>query len=113
MLLGLDPGIEYHPRNDLVPLDVDRVFYGRDDYRTLLRAIVEAFDDMRFEPEEVLDFGDTLVGTSVLRGTGSGSGVPVSVQLFQVARLRRGLVIWQRDFGDRSEALEAAAGLRE
>ena len=112
MLLGLDPGIEYHPRNDLVPLDVDRVFYGRDDYRTLLRAIVEAFDDMRFEPEEVLDFGDTLLGTSVLRGTGSGSGVPVSVQLFQVARLRRGLVIWQRDFGDRSEALEAA-GLRE
>jgi hypothetical protein len=74
--------------------------------------MVEAFDDIRFEPVEVLDLGDTLVATSVVRGTGSGSGVPVSVQLFQVARLRRGLMVWQRDFGDRSEALEAA-GLSE
>jgi ketosteroid isomerase-like protein len=112
MLLGLDPGIEYHPRNDLMPLDLDTAFYGRDDYRTVWRAMVEAFDDIRFEPEEVLDLGDTLLGTAVVRGTGSGSGVPVSAQLFQVVRLRRGLVVWQRDFGDRSEALEAA-GLRE
>jgi hypothetical protein len=74
--------------------------------------MVEAFDDIRFEPEEVLDLGDTLLGTAVVRGTGSGSGVPVSAQLFQVVRLHRGLVVWQRDFGDRSEALEAA-GLRE
>jgi hypothetical protein len=26
MLLGLDPGIEYHPRDDLMPLDLDSVF---------------------------------------------------------------------------------------
>jgi ketosteroid isomerase-like protein len=112
MLLGLDPGIEYHARNDLTPVDLDSVFYGRDDYRTVWRAMVEAFEDIRFEPEEVLDLGDTLLATSVVRGTGSGSGVPVSAQLFQVARLRRGLVVWQRDFGDRAEALKAA-GLRE
>jgi ketosteroid isomerase-like protein len=112
LTLPLDPNIEYHPRNDQMPLDLDSVFYGRDDYRTVWRAMVEAFEDIRFVPEEVLDLGDTLVTTAVVRGTGSGSGVPVSVQLFQVAKLRRGLVVWQRDFGDRSEALEAA-GLRE
>ena len=111
-MLPLDPNIEYHPRNDLLPLDLDSVYYSRDDYRTVWRAMVEAFEDIQFEPEEVLDLGDTFVSTAVVRGTGSGSGVPVSVQLFQVVRLRRGLVVWQRDFGDRSEALEAA-GLSE
>ena len=109
---GVDPTIEYHPRNDLMPLDLDSVFYGRDGYMTVWQAMAEAFDDVRVVPEEVLDLGDTLVTTAVLIGTGSGSGVPVNAQLFQVARLRRGLVVWQRDFGDRSEALEAA-GLRE
>ena len=95
-----------------MPLDLDSVFYGRDGYETVWRAMAEAFDDLRLVPEEVLDLGDTLLTTAVVRGTGSGSGVPVSAQLFQVARLRRGLVVWQRDFGDRSEALEAA-GLSE
>ncbi len=106
---GVDPTIEYHPRNDLMPLDLDSVFYGRDGFMTVWRAMVEAFDDIRLVPEEVLDLGDTILTTSVVSGTGSGSGVPVSAQLFQVARLRRGLVVWQRDFGDRAEALEAAA----
>ena len=112
LVLPLDPGIEYRPAADRLPLDLDSVFYGRDGYLTVWRAMVGAFEDIRFEPEEVLDLGDTLLITAVVRGTGSGSGVPVSVQLFQVARLRRGLVVWQRDFGDRSEALEAA-GLSE
>jgi ketosteroid isomerase-like protein len=112
LILPLDPNIEYHPSNDQIPLDLGSVFYGRDAYRTVWQAMVEAFDDLRFVPEEVLDLGDTLLTTAVVRGTGSGSGVPVSAQLFQVARLRRGLVVWQRDFGDRSEALEAA-GLSE
>jgi hypothetical protein len=36
----------------------------------------------------------------------------VNVRLFQLMRLRRGLVIWQKDFSNRAEALQAA-GLRE
>ena len=112
VVIGVDPSIEYHPRNDLMSLDLDSVFYGRDGYMTVWRAMAEAFDDVRVVPEEVLDLGDTLVSTAVVSGIGSGSGVPVSAQLFQVARLRRGLVVWQRDFGDRAGALEAA-GVRE
>jgi hypothetical protein len=112
VVCGVDPTIEYHPRNDQMPPDLDSVFYGRDGYKTVWRAMAAAFDDLRLVPEEVLDLGDTLLTTAVMSGTGSGSGVPVSAQLFQVARLRRGLVVWQRDFADRSEALEAA-GLSE
>jgi hypothetical protein len=42
-------------------------------------------------------------------GHGSGSGVPIKLPLVQLLRLRRGLVVWQQDFSDRSDALEAAA----
>ena len=44
------------------------------------------------------------------RGRGSGSGVVVSEPVFQLFTLRRGLVVRQEDFLDRSEALEAARG---
>ena len=57
LMLPLDPNIEYHPRNDQMPLDLDSVFYGRDGYLTVWRAMVDAFEDLRFEPEEVLDLG--------------------------------------------------------
>jgi ketosteroid isomerase-like protein len=53
-----------------------------------------------------------LLVTVQYTGHGSGSGVPVSQQVFQVLETRRGLVIKIEDFTDRSEALEAA-GLRE
>jgi ketosteroid isomerase-like protein len=112
LVLGLDPDIEYRPRGDQMPLDLEAVFYGRDGYRAVWRAMADAFDDLRLVPEEVLDFGDRLLTTAQVRGHGSGSGVPVSTELFQVVKLRRGLVVRQQDFGDRTEALEAA-GLKE
>jgi len=92
-----------------MPLDMDdKVLYGRDGYLAVWRALAEAFDDLWLIPEEVLDLGDRIVTTTLVRGHGSGSGVPVSTKLFQVAKLHRGLVVWQQDFGDRSDALEAA-----
>jgi ketosteroid isomerase-like protein len=112
LVLGLDPSIEYRPRGDQMPLDMDGVFYGHDGYRAVWRGMAEAFDDLRLVPEEVLDLGDRLLTTAQVKGHGSGSGVPVSAQLFQVIKLRQGLVVWQQDFGDRSEALEAAGPRR-
>jgi len=70
---------------------------------------LDAFEDLRFEPEEVLDFGDTFLVTAKQMGHGSGSGLALSQPVFQLYKIRRGLVVWQRDFRDRSDALEAAA----
>jgi hypothetical protein len=112
VLTGLDPEFEYRPRAGLIAPDQDAVFYGHDGYRRLWRTWLDAFEDLRYEPEEVLDLGDMYLVTAQMRGHGSGSGVPVGLQLFQLFNLRRGLVAWQQDFGNRSEALEAA-GLRE
>ena len=113
LVLGIDPDLEYRLGVDRMPLDMDdTVLYGHDGYLAVWRAMAEAFDDIWLVPEEVLDLGDRIITTTLVRGHGSRSGVPVSTKLFQVAKLHRGLVVWQQDFGDRSEALEAA-GLRE
>jgi ketosteroid isomerase-like protein len=113
LFLALDPGIEYHPADDQRPPGMDAVRHGHDGYEEVWRQMIDAFEDFHAEPEEVLDLGDQLLATTQYRGHGTGSGVPVNIPFFQLFRLRRGLVVWQQDFSDRSEALEAAAALRE
>jgi ketosteroid isomerase-like protein len=109
---GFDPEIEYRPSSDLMPPDLEPVMHGHDGFLTLWRYWMDAFADLRWDPEEILDFGDTLLVTAQQGGHGSGSGVAVSKPVFQLFKLRRGLVVRQEDFLDRSEALEAA-GFRE
>jgi len=109
VLVGWDPGGQYHPSGDLLPPDLETVFYGHDGYLELWRYWLDAFADIRWDPEEILDFGDRLLVTTQQRGRGSGSGVAVSEPVFQLFTLRRGLVVRQEDFLDRSKALEAAA----
>jgi SnoaL-like protein len=109
LFLALDPAIEYHPAADQRPPGMDAVRHGHDGYEEVWRQMIDAFEDFHAEPEEVLDLGEQLLATSQYRGHGTGSGVPVNIPFFQLFRLRRGLVVWQKDFSDRSEALEAAA----
>jgi ketosteroid isomerase-like protein len=109
VLVGLDSGIYgYRPSRDLLPPDLEAVFYGHDGYLQLWRYWLDAFEDIRWDPEEVLDFGDKLLVTTQQRGHGSGSGVAVSEPVFQLFTLRGGFVIRQEDFLDCSEALQAA-----
>ena len=104
-----DPEHEYRPSGDLMPLDLEPVFRGHDGYLKLWRYWLDAFEDIRWEPEEMLDLGDKVLVTTQQTGHGSGSGVAVSEAVFQLFTFRRGLVIRQEDFLDRSKALEAAA----
>jgi hypothetical protein len=112
VLVGWGRGSEYHPSGDLMPPDLEPVFYGHEGYLKLWRYWLDAFEDIRWDPEEILDLGDRFLVTTQQSGRGSGSGVAVSEPVFQLFRLRRGLVVRQEDFLDRSKALEAA-GLRE
>src|SRR3954447_8207656 len=112
LVLGVDPGVEHRPAENLLPLDWDPVAHGHDGYEQVWRKMMDAFDDFRAEPAEILDLGDKLLITAHYKGHGSGSGIPIDETLFQLCRLRRGLVVWQTDFSDRSEALDAA-GLSE
>jgi hypothetical protein len=109
LLIGLDPGIELHP---MFPLDFDASYHGHDGYREAWRVILEAFEDVRLDPQELLDLGDRWLVTIEWSGHGAGSGVSIGQQGFQLSTLRRGLVVRQDDFVDRAKALEAA-GLSE
>ena len=99
---------EYRPTLDLLPPDLDKVFYGHDGYLKLWRYWLDAFDDIRWDPEELLDLGDRILVTTRQSGHGSGSGVAVGQAVFQLFTFRRGLVMRQEDFLDRSQALDAA-----
>ena len=107
-----DPEHEYRPSSDLMPPDLEPVFHGHDGYLRLWRYWLDAFEDIRWDPEEMLDLGAKVLVTTQQVGHGSGSGVAVSKPVFQLFTFRRGLVVRQEDFVDRSEALEAV-GLRE
>ena len=110
--LGVDPKIEYFPAGDVLPPDMDAVTYGHDGYERVWRQLIDSFEDFRGEPEELIDAGDVLLARIRYTGHGSGSGVPIDVLLFQVFRLEKGIVVWQKDFSDRKEAFEAA-GLQD
>jgi ketosteroid isomerase-like protein len=112
VLMRSDPDVEYRPGGDLIPPDLEQVFYGHDGYRRLWQRWFDAFDDFHWEPKEILDFGDRLLVTAELTGHGSGSGVAVSEPSFQLFTIRAGLSVSQEDFTDRDVALEAA-GLSE
>jgi ketosteroid isomerase-like protein len=108
LLLGFDPDIEYRPRLDWSSvLDLRSVFHGHTGYREVWRQMTEAFEDFRLDLEEIHDLGEHLLATIHASGHGSRSGVPVALPLFQLFRFRAGLVVWQQDFADRDQALEA------
>lgn len=102
---GYDPGYEYHPIVNLP--DSDPVYYGHDGFHTFWGQVLEAFDDVRLDPKELLDLGDRVLVTAQMSGHGTGSGVSINQQLFQLMILRRGLIVRQVDFEDRAQALKA------
>ena len=88
--------------------DADPVYYGHDGFHKFWRQLLEAFDDVRLDPKEILDLGDHVLVTTQMSGHGTGSGVSINQQLFQLMTLRRGVIVRQVDFLDRAQALEAA-----
>lgn len=84
---------EYRPSAEYLPPDMDTVYYGHDGYRRFWRQWLDAFEDIRWDPEEVVDFGAKALVTTRQSGHGSGSGVAVSQAVFQVFTFRDGLVV--------------------
>jgi hypothetical protein len=116
LLLGFDHEIDYRvvsvgPAGGIAP-DLAGHHHGHAGYLYVWRAMLEGFQDLTLESEELLDLGDHWISVTRMQGHGTGSGVPITRLLFQVVTLRRGLVVKQEDFATRSEALEAV-GLRK
>ncbi|HKP90183.1 MAG TPA: nuclear transport factor 2 family protein [Thermoleophilaceae bacterium] len=101
---------EYRPSRAFLPPDMDTVYHGADGYRRFWRLWLDAFENIRWDPEEIVDFGEKVLVKARQSGRGSGSGVAVSESVFQVFTFSRGMVVRQEDFLDRDDALRAVRG---
>ena len=110
LLLFLDPEVKFEGAESLIGgyfPDLPKVHNGREEYRRMCETLIEGWDDLTMQPEEVIDFGDRLLGVSHITGHGRLSGIVLDIHLFQVVNLDRGVIVRQRDFTERQDALKA------
>jgi ketosteroid isomerase-like protein len=116
LLLGLDPALEYELPQSLatgyVPPDLVGVHRGHEGYLRMWKGLTEVWEDVKLDPEEIIDLGDRLLAAGRLTAHARHTGIALETPMFQLVTLRRGLVVRGKDFLDREQALEAA-GLRE
>jgi hypothetical protein len=114
LLLAVDPEVRYRAdvgTGGYVP-DLVGEHHGHTGYLHVWRNMLEGFEDLTIESEELIDLGDRVISATRLSGHGVGSGIPMEMRLFQVFTLRKGLIFRQLDLADRGAALDAA-GLSE
>jgi ketosteroid isomerase-like protein len=77
----------------------------------VLAELEEAFQDIRYEPQEFLDEGDLVLATVRTTGHARHTGLPVDVPVYWLYFFRGGMVVRMDAYLDRDQAFEAA-GLR-
>jgi ketosteroid isomerase-like protein len=115
LLPFLHPEFEFEGAESLVGgyfPDLPKVHRGPENYRRMFETLIDSWEQLTIQSEEVTDLGDRLLGVSRLTGHGKVSGIALDIPLFQVITLHDGLILRQRDFVEREKALEAA-GLSE
>jgi hypothetical protein len=88
-------------------------YYGVEGIRKFLDEWLEVWGEYQIDVEEVLPATDgRVVSLFTHHGRGQQSGVPMELEMAQIATLREGRVIRFENYDDRAQALEAA-GLSE
>ena len=105
----MHPEAELHQPDAL--LDADE-YYGREELVRGTRRWLEAWNEFRFTPEEVIDLGESAFLRVRLSGRGKTSGIEFEQALFHLWTFRDGMPWRCEVFADEGAALEAA-GLRE
>jgi uncharacterized protein len=103
------PSIEWHTRTDLPDSGTHRGYAG---VAQLFSSWVEAFEDLRVDPEEFIGTDDFVVAVVRLRGRVRGSGQGVEMEEAHVWRQLDGKAIEVREYQSKAEALKAV-GLAE
>jgi len=103
------PALVYHPRAD-EPDPSPHI--GREAYERLTLGFLESFTNAEFDVEELIDAGDLVIASTVMRGWGRVSGADVTDAYVFVAKLRDGLIVEGWEYKTRHEALKAV-GLEE
>jgi ketosteroid isomerase-like protein len=96
---------EYHASAEDPDSAVHR---GIDAIRRQFASWLDAYPDLRVEPIESKENGDTVFLWVRFRGHGGESGVPMEMELAHVITMRDGRATRLVEYFDRAEALEAA-----
>jgi ketosteroid isomerase-like protein len=110
-----DPDIEWDASSiaEAIP-DLAGVYHGHEGVRTYWRRWLQAWDDLQFDVEDVLDAGDDVVALITnQRQWGRHSGIETEFPPYAIVfTIRDGKVTRWRSYPDQERALEAA-GLSE
>jgi ketosteroid isomerase-like protein len=110
------PDIEWDATNNdqLAMADLSEIYRGHDGVRTYWRHWLEAWKDIEFEVQDILDGGDEVVALiRNQRQWGRHSGIATEMPPYGlVFTVRGGKVVRWRSFADQEQALKAA-GLSE
>jgi ketosteroid isomerase-like protein len=89
------------------------VYRGKEQIRKLWTSFVEAFDELRWDPEEIIDVDDSrVIAVNHVRMRGRESGVEVDAVGAQLWTISEGKSRSLKLYQSKAEALEAV-GLRE
>jgi len=104
VLALVDPDIEWRPGED-APESGE--FSGRDGFRQFIESWTESFDDLRIEPQEMVEVGDDVVVVVRQRGRGHGSGIELDITTVHVWTIRGGAAVAWTAYRSRDDALKA------
>jgi ketosteroid isomerase-like protein len=85
---------------------------GPDSFNEAIKSVFDAWGEVRFETERVIEHGDDVVALGAVRGRGRGTGIEGARPHGEIWTFREGKVVRMRWFHSCAEALEAA-GLSE
>ena len=94
------------------PPELSGVYHGHDGVREFFRAWLAPFEGYYGHADELIDAGDAVLVSVRQGGRGKDSGIEVEMRVWQVYRLRGGLIVEIAPYETQAEALEAV-GLRE
>ena len=78
---------------------------GIDEIRRYVEGWIEAYEDLRCEPREVIEGERGYLIWVRVTGTGRTSGIPLDMEQAQVMTVRDGRIVGTHEYFDRSEAL--------
>ena len=100
-----DPEIEWTTTEALIG---GGTFRGHEGLRRYFGNFDDEFDDLRIEPDWLIDAGEQVISSVRISGRGKASGTPVELTLISVGSLRSGLIYRVRNYPDMAAAFEAA-----
>jgi ketosteroid isomerase-like protein len=91
---------------------LEGTFRGREGLKRFIEGQVALFEDLRCDPEELIDAGDHIVVPMCLSGKARSTGLPLAYHAIHVWTLRDGKATRLRLYESRERAL-AAVGVSE